>query len=564
MIANNQITNKKKMTLYRKIQYFLFCIIIILGISVELIYTNKVKDDNDIVSLNKLDKCFINKPRKFLYFSQFYYSKTNEFSYKNFLALKNNLVVFDSKNQFDSALDDSLNSANYINSYKINKIFTPCINKSMLCSHKQFMKEYQNAFPNIDFGIPKIIKDYFNNINKASENCVLLIENSFLNLSEVIWVCHDNFTTILSFQLELSNNVELDQTNQEYFAHYIYNKSSKVPGVLQLNENKILFINKNRKKLVDIDYTNVEPYAFTLYLKEKLPWTGLIVDSPEDSRCFKIKEVTGGSHYFCLFYGRYDLATRKIISVLEAQWLSEMYITKINNKVQNILVKKNIQEIYKLNTPFTGLDDKLMLPIRNQVRKDFLVGKFEIINLVKSGIMLKKDYDNELKSLKNRVIKKDCNNIFICIKAIEFYIENDLLSLTQKNSKIAMDQENPFNSLMPKTYLKIPFPNAGIIGKELIEKLVALKPGKIKNVYTQVQNNTYLSKKKLLQAFNTFTFLRSSQSNNNSIEYLKSRCLISQRINASHLKRKVALLMWMGNSDPFLANLESMKNKLFN
>lgn len=490
----------------------------------------------------------------------------NKLTYKNLVLTNYEVASFLSPNPYSSDEDEYFDSGSYLMTFLYSQLFTACLNRSLLCTHSQFIREYQTQYPEIDFSIPKIVLDHFVDIKKSSENCILFLTDPILRMEDSAWVCHDDLNVLYKFQEALSEKIRYTNKQYDFFIHYIQDNSAKVPGVLQLLDNKLMFIRRDRKILLDLSYDKITPYVISMYMKDTLPWSGVIIEKPEEARCFKIerKDRKNMAEYFCVYYSRNDIAMRKMLSTVEARWLSEMFVIKINNRLQKALLNKSIQDISKLRTPAMDLDDSLLIPIKNQIRNDYFLGRHQLVNYVKLSKLMKNKYESEISNLKTRVINKVCNSILICIKAVDYCLEKGLLPLNGKQERIAMDDQNPYNSLIPKSYLKIPFPNAGTLGRELIEKILKLKPGKTKiEPIPEAQAGEVPNSTSIKKAFNSFFKLKDKTLKFSNIEQLGNNCRTNVRLNANYLKRKVSLLFWMSKSDPFFKNMANIRNTQF-
>lgn len=550
---------------------------------VHLKSTNPLDDDinksDDVISA--LVKKFKNKEKcmknPYTFKMMFYYRKhdiqydnnnlMNRLTYKNIVLTNNELITFQSINPYSSDPDEFFESSSFVYNFLYTQIHIPCLNRSLLCTHTQLVKEFQVMYPEIDFSIPKIVSEHFIDYSKATNNCLVLTIDPVLNMNQAAWICHDDLSVLSKFQEEVSEKIRKVTNNYDFFIHYIQNFNTKVPGVIELQLDRLIFIRRDKKILLDIPYTNIKPYSISLYSKENLPWSGEATEKPEEARCLKFdRNDRGQPEYFCVYYGRADIGMRKMLGLLEARWAAEAYSNKLNNRLQKALLNNSLSNIAKLKTPSMDLDDSLLVPIKNQIRNEYFLGRHEIIMLVKTKKLPREKFENEITSLKKRIVNKVCNSILVCIKAIDYCLEKGLLPLSGKNERIAMDEQNPYNSLMPKSFLKIPFPNAGILGKELMEKILRLKPGKTyitpipEALAGEIPNSTNLKR-----AINTMIHLRDKTKIFKNIEELGQNCRTNIRQGANNLRRKVALLFWMGDSDPFFKTLSNIRNnQLFN
>lgn len=559
---------------------FFFMIIAVINAKVNPLnpFLNPTLDQEDDViaglvrRFKNKDKCLKNPhTTKLLYFYQTHdiqYDQShtlNKLTYKNLVQTNHELIAFNSINPFSSLQDEYFDSNEFISTLVYNQINLPCLNRSLVCTHNQLVREYQLDYPEIDFSVPRVILSRFD-ITKATNYCLVLVTDPFINLNNSPWICHDELSVLYKFQEELSEKIRINTTKFDFTMTYIIDNHEKVNGVMELQDDQLIFIRKDKKVLLQLSYKNINPYVIAMYSKENIIWTGITEQKPEEARCLKInrKDRVKIPEYFCVYYGRSDIAERKMLSIVESRWAVENYANKINNRIQKIFLVESISQISKLQTPNKDMDDSLLIPLKTEIRNQYFLGRHQLIMFVKLGKLLREKLEGEIIALKKRVIAKVCNSILICIKAIDYSLEKGLLPLTGNQERIAMDTQNPYNSLMPKSFLRIPFPNAGTIGRELIERILKLKPGKTyiepipEAIAGEVPNSTSIKK-----AFNTFNYLKDKTKRFETIEQLGNNCRTSIRLGTNYLRRKVALLFYMGTKDPFLSSFSKIRDRQF-
>ncbi len=145
-------------------------------------------------------------------------------------------------------------------------------------------------------------------------------------------------------------------------------------------------------------------------------------------------------------------------------------------------------------------------------------------------------------------------------------LNKGLLPLKGYRERFAMDVQNPFNSLVPKTHMKISLPRGGGVAKKLLEQVTDLfndnnrnymndpipetAPGEIPNANT------------IKIAFNTIASLRDGDKKFSRVEELGQNCRLNVRNNSNNLKRKVALLSFVGTHDTFFEYLGRIRNRV--
>jgi hypothetical protein len=126
----------------------------------------------------------------------------------------------------------------------------PCLNRSFVCTHGQFMKEYKPLFPEIDYSTPKEVLEIFGDSAEASAKCLLILLNPIMSVSDAAWLCHKDLKTLLEIQVKISHIIyDANMKSYDFVTDYIQSKKTIIKGILTLNKNKFLF-NDMDKKLV--------------------------------------------------------------------------------------------------------------------------------------------------------------------------------------------------------------------------------------------------------------------------------------------------------------------------
>lgn len=369
---------------------------------------------------------------------------------------------------------------------------------------------------------------------------------------------------MLIFQEKLSEKVRQSNREYDFFIHYVKDSSKLIPGVLEYTEEAVKFITMQREVLMEILYENILPYSLALYAKEDLRWNGALPDKPEAARCFKFerRKSKNEPEIFCVFYSRSDIGMRSLLNLVEARWAADMYAIKLNIRLQRKLLNLALRELSRLKTPTMDFEDSMLVPIKNQIRNEYFQARHQLVNYVKLGKLDRSKFNGEIEKLKRNLTFKVCNSITVCVKAIEYSLEKGLLPLSGTRERFSMDLQNPYNSLMPKTFLRIPLPNGGELGKKLMEKMLSLKGGKIPvEGIPESMNGEIPNLSSIKKAFNTMAFLRDRTVRFFSIEQMQNNCRSSVRHNSNHLRRKVALLPYMGNKDVFFKFFGSVRDR---
>ena len=73
----------------------------------------------------------------------------NKFDYKNIILNNDQVVFFVSESPSLSAKDQNYQTTNYLYTMKYINIDLPCLGKSYICTHAEFVKEYKSRYPEI-------------------------------------------------------------------------------------------------------------------------------------------------------------------------------------------------------------------------------------------------------------------------------------------------------------------------------------------------------------------------------------------------------------------------------
>lgn len=388
-------------------------------------------------------------------------------------------------------------------------------------------------------------------------------------ISEAAWLCHEDLKQVYIFQDKISQIIRENNTKRfDFFIDYVSAQNKRIPGIASLDSQTFSFTSLLDKKLIEVNYVDIKPYALSLYLKEELPWNGSVVTKPENSRCFKIQRkeeyFLDKPDYFCVYYGKSDIKQKYDLNIIQSRYQAEMYSNKINLRLQDRVLQESLDKMSKLKGD-NNVDSDILLPIKTQVRNEYFILRHKLLCFVHLEKMKKEDFETHLNKAKEKIITSVCKGIEICKKAILLAKDKGLLPLRGVRERFAMDVQNPFNSLVPKTTLRVELPRGGSVGKKLLDQVAKMKNIKDLNKYGlemipesapgEVPNVTALKK-----AFNTFVQIRDYNNKKFSrLEQFNQYCRLNSRNNAFDLKRKVALLEYMGDNDNFLEYLGDMR-----
>jgi len=303
-------------------------------------------------------------------------------------------------------------------------------------------------------------------------------------------------------------------------------------------------------------------------------WESVGLLKPEDARCLKIQRkgeaFLNSPDYFCIYFDRNDIKKREILNIIQARFLAEMYTNKINSRLQQNALNKSLM-ILNTSKKSLDVDSTVLSPIKNQIRINYFIIRHELLFYLKKGKLTVDQFETEISKSKEKIINSVCASIEICKKAIQLSLNQGLLPLKGYREKFAMDIQNPFNSLAPKSSLKITLPRGGGVGDQLIQQVHDLITEHLntddntmiisipESASGEVPNATAIKK-----AFNTITALRDPRKKYNRIEQVGQNCRLNTRMNSNNLKRKIAILSYVGNDDTFFEYLGKIRNEQVN
>ena len=428
----------------------------------------------------------------------------------------------------------------------------PCLNRSFLCSHSQFVKEYKPLYPEFDLSIPKEVSDKMGDNQLASSNCLLIFLTPVMSLKDAAWLCHMEEKVIMEVQVRLSGIIyEANQQSYTFMAKYIQNQKEKIRGIVSIDKDKISFSDMNKNVLMSGNWKDVEPYAMSLYLKEELIWKGDEKKKPETQRCLKVfrktEVINHNPDYFCIHNQRNDVIMKLKMTVPQARFASELYTNKINIRMQNVIFKDSILELAKYPKKSIEVDSKFMGPVKQEVRRQYFIDRHEMVNKVKLNAVKKADLPVKLTEVKENVIERVCSGIELCKKAAAFCTDTGILPLNGNREKFAMDIQNPYDRLMPHANMKVDQEKENSIGQAIMSTVSEIKGAK--NYFAEkipeqeiggVPNSTAIRR-----AFNTFKNMRQKNTYKEVSEMI-SACKSQEKSGVANIRRKISFLFSAG------------------
>lgn len=241
---------------------------------------------------------------------------------------------------------------------------------------------------------------------------------------------------------------------------YVKDKRMVLAGSLTMTKDLVRFSTKNGSKeniVVEFAFSTVRGYAIPLYLREKLPWEGEPEKKPLEEKCFKIDHMVDTevvSEYLCSYYSANDVMRKYPLINVQSRLAVELWVAKINLKILEINLKAAQDKLIKGNIKGT-IDDKILMPIKITVRKDYLLQRHFEVEKAAIGLQSKEDVKKKLPGIFDAIVDKHCVGNQLCKDAINFSKNNGLLPLQFNKSKLSYSLENPFFPKSPNISLKV-------------------------------------------------------------------------------------------------------------
>lgn len=386
-----------------------------------------------------------------------------------------------------------------------------------------------------------------------------------MNVEDGAWLCHDDLKVLLDFQNKLSNRIrDQNKDNFDFVVDYVQDRSTRIPGIATLTHNYIEFSAMNRR-LFQIPYEQIQPYSISLFNKEELNWLGPEPYKPESDRCLKFQRkgdlYENRPDYLCVYYQRHDIAMMEDLSLSQARYQADMYANKINYHLQNIALNGAINQLSRIKNPLSDVEDSLLNPVKNQIRMDYYITRYKLASLVKTAQLKRDQFEEKVAKMLEKIIHSVCSGLESCIKAIEYLKDKGQLPLLGNRDKISADLQNPFHSLAPKTKIRLNLQRGGEIGKKLLLQVALMNSGKLTSSQWipesspgELPNVTSIKK-----AFNTISNLRMDRAYLR-VEELGQSCRIGAKKDSNNLKRKIAILTFLGTHDTFFGYLANIRD----
>jgi len=151
---------------------------------------------------------------------------------------------------------------------------------------------------------------------------------------------------------------------------------------MNIQSDRIIFNNgkteysKNNKKYLELTFSDIYGYANTLYGMEELPWKLDPILKPSEFRCFKLLIKIDDSInpvYFCVENPRQDWERKGTISLPEATYVNNLWVSILNYKI-HLFNLKHAKEtmIKKYKHDSLDCNSHVMEPIKYQYRNEVI------------------------------------------------------------------------------------------------------------------------------------------------------------------------------------------------
>lgn len=456
---------------------------------------------------------------------------------------------------------------NYLITVKYEDIFRPCIYNSFVCLAGQFINEYSEDFP-FNYKVPDSVISRMGGQDEALQQCLLIMIGPLMGLDDPMWVCHEELKVILEFQAKLSDKVsKATYKSYDFVAdHYLNGKVTE--GQVILKQTGLTFMqgktSAELKEKFIIDWKDIEPYGMALFQKEEIAWKpSYTTEKPKSDSCLKViknsPDAKGENDFFCIKFSKSDVDREIHVEPSQAAFMAIMYADKLNMKLQSIAVPASLKKMSE-NPSELDIDAKELLAIKSEIRIQYLKERHQMINNYKMGQITKQELEEALENKKGQIINSVCANFQVCIKAVQYCIDNKTLPLSGFREKYAMDLQNPFHRTMPKENIKISLPVAGGLGEQVV-KAAANVMG-INNFFAEKTKNNGdngLTRANIVKAFNTIKNIRVAYHQYMSTDEMNGACNNKAPTQVS-LRRKLSFLNYGSDVDIFFSYLSYIRD----
>lgn len=430
-----------------------------------------------------------------------------------------------------------------------------CIRGTFICKHEEMVRDIKPYHNEINYEIPAGIIQMFGDANVASRSCVVLTSGPFRSLSDgdVSWFCHSDPKTILDFQEAITKLVKNAVSDYQAPVDLVQNNNLRVPGTLIISD-KLNFKDLQGKDVLNLPYESLD-YSFSLKFKEEVTWTGDLNSKPATERCFKVNDIASTPnvpYVFCVYYKRTDFERTNELIPDEGNLMADLYSKKINQRVQKTKLNQ-LLALMKKNP--NNLTDKDLKPLTFEINDCYNLKKHLIVEHTRLKLLDTNLVDAALKASQAECAKDACSSDPKCINIAATADKYGLLAKEGGASKFAGSKDNPYLNLMPPVAINIPEPSNGV-GQKIVDELQKIIAGDsgAKLVLPESNSGEVPNRTALIKTLNSLAALRQNKQYNDVSELVQN-CKLNMKNNSNNLKRKVGMLQFAGDNDPFLAYL---------
>jgi hypothetical protein len=297
----------------------------------------------------------------------------NDLKYKMVQITNTELIVY-ALDQFGSS-SDIINPAyspslsNYLMTIKLKDIDLPCNDFLFLCTLGEFIREYKQKMPDVNFS-PNIEVTEKLGESQALSNCLVITIGPFQSLNNIAYLCFNSYENLTFIQNLLTQRIlALNSESYTTVTELINKKQDKlIKGVLTLGKYSLNFKTyyKANNMHLSIPYSELSSYAISLKNNLKLEWKGKQCIKPQPSRCFMISTKKNGNLFMCNYFARNDMMRRQILTVSNSNFLMNMLVSKINMKIHNFNLENSQKSMLTLRS--LECDSPLMESIKYEIR----------------------------------------------------------------------------------------------------------------------------------------------------------------------------------------------------
>ena len=478
-----------------------------------------------------------------------------EFNYKSVNIKDEYLTVYSAKAPEVSLKEQSTDTSTYLKTLKLNQILRLCIDSSSVCTIGQFLQEFGKKFE-VQDNLPSLVaKGFSGDEQKPFNQCLFIILEGVSSLEEGTFICHEDLKVVIELQETLSQLIKISQSKNDFnFEAQHYFEKTLYQGKVTLNKDSFKFLETQEtgKGKFEAKIENLDFYSVALFQKE-------IFDIKNDAKeniaenCFRLNKLIDTQepekHYFCSYDSQPNSSKTKNIFHFNAY----IYALKLNRFLQDSAVAQALKQISQ-NPKVLEVDSNKILPLKMEVRSQYLNQRHLLTNSLNLGKISKNDYNKALSSKVEDIIINLCSNFKVCEKALLYSFDKGHIPLTGSNELYAMDLQNPFLKLVPSENIKINLPSEGGKGEQILDQVTSIKG--MKNYFVQEFEkekslDSTLNKINLNLALNTLRPKLNNKSNFQNLKEAQVGICQAKVLKEKSQRRKVSLLMYASDDDMY-------------